>query len=246
MGPPPVHRLENRLFDHRATVRRRKLERVHGKSDCIPNADWTGSYASGMKWIVCPGCSTRTFVHDSALSCSHKCRNRVWRRRHGINGQRAAFCAWCQAPLLYMPQDRLPGTRQFCDHQCARRAWSYERAKKRTTLTKALEIAVRRLECSRTPRIRAAAVVLAQLGDELTQGGEAERAARIEAFLSKVSVIGSGAENRAPTSPAGTTFLELCAETIGGGRNAPEAHKNPTAQLRLRTLRTEDRLRSTY
>ena len=130
------------------------------------------SVASLVKWIVCPGCNTGKEVQDSALSCSPKCRNRVWRRRHGVAGRREAFCAWCRAPLIYLPQDKLPGVRLYCDDECSRRASLFDRAKQHTTVTKALDIAVRRLQCSRTPRILAAAVVLAQFRNELREVAE--------------------------------------------------------------------------
>lgn len=91
---------------------------------------------------------------------------------------------------MYMPQDKLPGIRQYCDHRCARRAWLFERAKQRTTVTKALDIAVRRLQNSRMPAVIAAAVVLAQLREEVTERATVERAARVQAFLSKLPRIG--------------------------------------------------------
>lgn len=143
-----------------------------------------------MKWIVCPGCSTGKVVHDCALACSPKCRNRVWRRKHGTDGRRAEFCAWCRAPIIYLPQDKLPGVRRYCDHGCARRAWLFQRAKDRTTLTKALDIAIRRLESSRMPTELAAAAVLAQLRNDVKERAEVERAARLTAFLSKLPPTG--------------------------------------------------------
>lgn len=71
------------------------------------------------------------------------------RRRHGLGGRRATVCSWCGEPLVYLSQDKFPGVRQFCDHRCARQAWVFERAKQRTTVTKALGIAVRKLQGSR-------------------------------------------------------------------------------------------------
>jgi hypothetical protein len=51
---------------------------------------------------------------------------------------------------------------------------------------KALDIAVRRLSKSRMPSIRAAALTLAELRQELVERQELERAARIAAFQSKL------------------------------------------------------------
>jgi hypothetical protein len=143
-----------------------------------------------VKWIVCPGCDTGKVVHDCAITCSPKCRNRVWRRRHGVGGRREKACGWCGAELIYLPQDKLPGIRQFCDHRCARQAWVFERAKQRTTVTRALDIAVRKLQGSRMPRMLAAAVVLAQLRDELAEHADRERVARVRAFLAKLPSTG--------------------------------------------------------
>jgi hypothetical protein len=89
-----------------------------------------------------------------------------------------------------MAQDKLPGVRQFCDDRCARRAWAFERAKQRTTVTKALEIAVRKLQASRMPSIRAAATVLTRLHHELTEEAERECAARVNAFFAKLPSTG--------------------------------------------------------
>jgi hypothetical protein len=80
--------------------------------------------------------------------------------------------------------------RQFCDDRCARQAWAFERAKQRTTVTKALEIAVRKLQASRMPSIRAAATVLTRLHNELTEEAERERAARVHAFVTKLPSTG--------------------------------------------------------
>lgn len=143
-----------------------------------------------MKWIVCPGCNTGKVVHDCALVCSPTCRNRVWRRRHGVGGRRATVCGWCGEPLVYLSQDKLPGVRQFCDHRCARQAWAFERAKQRTTVTKALEIAVRKLQASRMPSLLAAATVLTRLRDELAEEADRERTARVNAFLAKLPPTG--------------------------------------------------------
>ena len=73
---------------------------------------------------------------------------------------------------------------------CARQAWVFERAKQRTTVTKALEIAVRKLQTSRMPGLLAAAVVLSQFRDELAEQAERERMVRIRAFLSKLPPTG--------------------------------------------------------
>lgn len=139
-----------------------------------------------MKSITCPGCEKAKEVPDSALACSPKCRNRVWRRRHGVGGQRASVCGWCGAVLLYLPQDRLPGIRKYCDDRCARDAWRFARAKERMTLVKALNIAARRLCSGRVPSVLAAGLALAQLRDQLSDDIELERAARVAAFLSKL------------------------------------------------------------
>jgi hypothetical protein len=115
-----------------------------------------------VKWITCAGFDDQKVVHDSARSCSTRCRNRVWRRRHGIPPAewRLASCAWCASPLLYMPQDRLPNARPYCDDKCARQAWLGARARKFMTATKALDIAIRRLRKSRMPTVLAAAFTL--------------------------------------------------------------------------------------
>jgi hypothetical protein len=80
--------------------------------------------------------------------------------------------------------------RRYCDHACARRAWLFERAKQRTTVTKALEIAVRNLQTSRMPSMLAAAVVLARLRDEVAELADRERAARVNAVLAKLPQTG--------------------------------------------------------
>ena len=48
------------------------------------------------------------------------------------------------------------------------------------TMLKALNTAVRRLGTSRTPTVRAAALVLAHLRDHLSQGAEVERVERVK------------------------------------------------------------------
>ena len=141
-----------------------------------------------MKWITCLGCDEQRLVHRRASFCSAKCRNRVWRRRHGIavgNG-RQAFCAWCDSPLLYMPQDRLPAVRRYCHDKCARQAWLVARARKSMNSIKALDIAISRLRKSRMPTVLAAGSALADLRYELVERQEVERAERIVAFQSKL------------------------------------------------------------
>ena len=91
---------------------------------------------------------------------------------------------------MYLPQDKLPGIRRYCDHACARQAWLFERAKQRTTVAKALEIAVRKLQASRMPSMLAAAVVLARLLEEVAEQAERERMARVRAFLAKLPPTG--------------------------------------------------------
>jgi hypothetical protein len=163
---------------------------VSNEGDCVSLDDPPTSHSTRVKWIVCPGCDAGQVVQDLARSCSPKCRNRVWRRRHGVGGRREAFCAWCRAPLIYLPQDKLPGVRRYCDHGCARQAWLFQRAKERTTVSKALEIAIRRLQNSRMPIVLAAAVVLAQLRDDVNEREDVERGARVRAFLSKLPPTG--------------------------------------------------------
>src|SRR5215204_3919829 len=120
-----------------------------------------------MKWILCPGCDEWKLLSRHALSCSCRCRNRVWRRAHGVIPKRLENCAWCGAPLLYMPQDRLPGCRRYCHTGCAHQARPARRAERSMTTARALEIAIRRLRKSRQPRHRAAAAVLVGLQREL-------------------------------------------------------------------------------
>ena len=107
-----------------------------------------------------------------------------------MGSRREVICGWCKATLIYMPQDKLPAVRQYCDHRCARRAWLFERAKGRIAVTKALDIAVRRLQNSCMPTVLAAAFVLSQLRDELTERAEIEHSARVRAFLSKLPPTG--------------------------------------------------------
>ena len=116
-----------------------------------------------MKWIVCPGCDKARVVHPSARTCSAKCRNRVWRRAHGAVPRRLESCAWCGAPLLYLPQDRLPAFRSYCHRRCARQAWLVERAKRSMTCDRAVTIAIRALRRSRCPHHLAAAAALSEL-----------------------------------------------------------------------------------
>ena len=139
-----------------------------------------------MKWIVCPGCDKGHVVADSASSCSTRCRNRVWRRRHGVIGRRAKVCGWCGSPLIYLPQDRLPGVREYCDDRCANQARLFARAMGRMSVIHALNTAVRRLQSSRSPTVAAARVTLARLRDELREQVEADKVARIQSFLSKL------------------------------------------------------------
>jgi hypothetical protein len=89
-----------------------------------------------------------------------------------------------------MPQDRLPGVRQYCDDHCANQARLFLRASERMTVLKALNAAVRRLGNSRTPTVLAAAQVLAHLRDNLTQRAEVERVEHVKVFLSKLPPAG--------------------------------------------------------
>ena len=130
-------------------------------------------WSAVMKWIACPGCGDYKRVRCSARSCSNRCRNRIWRQTHGRSGHRLEFCAWCKTPLLYMPQDRLPGVRRFCDASCARKAWLAARAEKQLTCVGALEIAIRRLQRSRYPRHLVAAERLLDLKRDLVTREEA-------------------------------------------------------------------------
>jgi len=100
-----------------------------------------------------------------------RCRNRVWRWAHGAVPKRLESCAWCGAPLLYMPQDRLPGCRLYCDTRCARQAWLLRRAARSMSSLRAVEIAIRKLRKSRYPRHLAAASALVELQRQLL-GGE--------------------------------------------------------------------------
>jgi len=69
--------------------------------------------------------------------------------------------------LLYMPQDRLPGCRHYCDAGCAQQARRVRRAERSMTNARALEIAIDRLQASRQSRHRAAAAALVELQREL-------------------------------------------------------------------------------
>jgi hypothetical protein len=141
---------------------------AHGCASRSPDARL--HWSAVMKWIACPGCGDYKRVRSSARSCSNRCRNRIWRQTHGRSGNRLEFCAWCKAPLLYMPQDRLPGVRRFCDDSCARKAWLAARIQKQLTCVGALEVAIRRLQRSRYPRYLVAAERLLDLKrDLLTQ-----------------------------------------------------------------------------
>jgi hypothetical protein len=120
-----------------------------------------------MKWIICPGCAEWKLLSRHARSCSGRCRNRVWRWAHGAAPTRLESCAWCGAPLLYMPQDRLPGCRLYCDTRCARQAWLLRRAARSMSSLRAIEIAIRKLRKSRQPRHLAAVTALAELQRQL-------------------------------------------------------------------------------
>jgi hypothetical protein len=88
-----------------------------------------------------------------------------------------------------MPQDRLPGIRQYCDDRCATKARLFTKARERMTVVKALSTAVRRLSNSRMPVVVAATAVLAELRDQLVDSVEAERATRVAAFLAKLPPV---------------------------------------------------------
>lgn len=144
---------------------------AHGCASRIPDARLR--WSAVMKWIACPGCGDYKRVRSCARSCSNRCRNRIWRQTHGRKGHRLEFCAWCKTPLLYMPQDRLPGVRRFCDHSCARKARLAGRIQKQLTCVGALEIAIRRLQTSRYPRHLVAAETLLELKRDLVTREEA-------------------------------------------------------------------------
>jgi hypothetical protein len=135
---------------------------------------------------MCAGCDEQKLVHARASFCSANCRNRVWRQRHGAGNRRREFCAWCNSPLLYMPQDRLPAVRRYCDDTCARHAWLVARARQRMTAIKPLDVAVHRLRKSLMPTVLAAAFTLVELRRELADCQQADSAARVAAFLSKL------------------------------------------------------------
>jgi len=100
--------------------------------------------------------------------------------------RRARFCAWCNSPLIYMPQDRLPAFRRYCDDTCARQAWLLARARQLMTGIKALDVAVRLLRRSRKPTVQAAGFTLADLRRDLVDRCADERVVRIAAFHSKL------------------------------------------------------------
>ena len=120
-----------------------------------------------MKWILCAGCDEYRLVAAQARSCSPRCRNRLWRRAHGVSVKRLPYCAWCQAPLLYLPEDRLPSRRRYCDQRCARKAWLVARARRDLTSIAALQIAIRTLRRSHSPHHLAAAHALSGLQREM-------------------------------------------------------------------------------
>jgi hypothetical protein len=120
-----------------------------------------------MKWVICPGCDKWKLLSRRARSCSCRCRNRVWRRAHGVMPRRLENCAWCGAPLLYMPQDRLPGCRRYCHAGSAHQARLVRRAQRSMTNARAIQMAIERLHKSRQPRHRAAAAALVELQREL-------------------------------------------------------------------------------
>jgi hypothetical protein len=98
------------------------VTRVHGLA--------TPPGRNDVKWILCPGCDEYRFVHFRARTCSGACRNRVWRRRHGVVCRRRAFCAWCKEPLLYLPQDWKPGVRSYWTLSApVARGWSHALAR---------------------------------------------------------------------------------------------------------------------
>ena len=100
--------------------------------------------------------------------------------------RRARFCSWCNSPINYMPQDRLPAFRRYCDDICARRAWLLARARHLMTGLKALDVAVRLLRRSRKPTVQAAGFALADLRRDLVVRYAEERVVRIAAFHSKL------------------------------------------------------------
>ena len=130
-----------------------------------------------MKWILCTGCHQWKVVADRAVYCSHRCRSRAWRRRHGFpTGDRREFCVWCGHPLVYLPQDRLPPKRLHCDSICARKSRLMARGRKSMNRTRALDVAIRRLQRAGMPSMRAAAAVLVDLRNELLASDESGRA----------------------------------------------------------------------
>lgn len=154
----------------------------------------TPSQLTTMKWILCAGCHEYRVVASRARSWSAMCRNRLWRSTHGRTGLRLQFCAWCNTPLVYMPQDRLPGTRRYCHSGCARKAWLVARAQRRMSSIAALELAVQRLRKSRYPRHLAAARVLEELHRELV---DRQDAASIAAERGELLALLQGFSTRA-------------------------------------------------
>lgn len=116
---------------------------------------------------ICAGCQQFLPAGSRRRTCSNRCRNCIWRQARCGGGRRRAVCEWCNAPLLYLPQDALPGARRFCDAVCARRAWLVTRARRELSSVTALEVAIRRLRRGRHPRQLAAAAQLTDLMNEL-------------------------------------------------------------------------------
>jgi hypothetical protein len=133
-----------------------------------------------MKWILCTGCRQWKVVDHRAVYCSHRCRSRAWRRRRGFpTGDRREFCVWCGHPLVYLPQDRLPAKRLHCDSMCARKSRLMARGRNSMSRTRALEVAIGRLQKGRMPSMRAAAAILVDLRNELLTSNESSRAVKI-------------------------------------------------------------------
>jgi hypothetical protein len=141
-----------------------------------------------MKWILCTGCQQWKVVADRAVYCSHRCRSRAWRRRHGFPpGDRREFCVWCGHPLVYLSQDRLPPKRLHCDSVCASKSRHMARRRDAMSRTRALEVAIRRLQKGRMPLLRAAAAVLVDLRAELLAHEESSSAAKISLLKTRLS-----------------------------------------------------------
>ena len=140
-----------------------------------------------MKWITCLGCDEQSWYTIAPASAPRSAAiasgvvDTVLQSETG-----GGRCAWCDSPLLYMPQDRLPAVRRYCHDKCARQAWLVARARKSMNSIKALDIAIRRLRKSRMPTVLAAGSSLADLLHDLVERQEDERAARIVAFQSKL------------------------------------------------------------